>query len=61
MANLFGSEMAERVYSAAIQIHGGHVCVSGFPVKRIWRDLRVCQISEGSNNVQRILIGRAPA
>jgi alkylation response protein AidB-like acyl-CoA dehydrogenase len=59
MAKLFASEMAEQVCSAAIQIHGGYGYVSDFPVERIYRDVRVCQIYEGTSDVQRILIGRA--
>ena len=59
MAKLFASEMAERVCSDAIQIHGGYGYVSDFAVERIWRDVRVCQIYEGTSDVQRILIGRA--
>jgi butyryl-CoA dehydrogenase len=61
MAKLFASEMAERVCSAAIQVHGGYGYVSDFPVERIYRDVRVCQIYEGTSEVQRILIGRALA
>jgi butyryl-CoA dehydrogenase len=59
MAKLFASEMAEQVCSAAIQIHGGYGYVSDFPVERLYRDVRVCQIYEGTSDVQRILIGRA--
>jgi len=59
MAKLFASEMAEQVCSAAIQIHGGYGYVSDFPVERIYRDVRVCQIYEGTSDVQKILIGRA--
>jgi len=59
MAKLFASEMAERVCSAALQIHGGYGYVSDFPVERIYRDVRVCQIYEGTSDVQKILIGRA--
>ncbi len=59
MAKLNASEMAERVCSAAIQIHGGYGYVSDFPVERIYRDVRVCQIYEGTSDVQKILIGRA--
>jgi butyryl-CoA dehydrogenase len=59
MAKLFASEMAEQVCSAAIQIHGGYGYVSDFPVERIWRDVRVCQIYEGTSDIQRMLIGRA--
>ena len=59
MAKLFASEMAERVCSDAIQAHGGYGYVSDFPVERIYRDVRVCQIYEGTSEVQKILIGRA--
>jgi butyryl-CoA dehydrogenase len=58
MAKLFASEMAERVCSDAIQIHGGYGYVSDFPVERIYRDVRVCQIYEGTSDIQRILIAR---
>ena len=59
MAKLFASEMAERVCSAAIQVFGGYGYVSDFPVERIYRDVRVCQIYEGTSEVQKILIARA--
>lgn len=61
MAKLFASEMAERVCSDAIQVHGGYGYVSDFPVERIWRDVRVCQIYEGTSDVQKILIQRSLA
>ena len=61
MAKLFATEMAEKVCSAAIQIHGGFGYVSDFPVERIYRDERVCQIHAGTSEVQKILIGRALA
>jgi hypothetical protein len=61
MAKLNASEMAERVCSAAIQVFGGYGYVSDFPVERIWRDVRVTQIYEGTSDVQKILIGRALA
>jgi alkylation response protein AidB-like acyl-CoA dehydrogenase len=61
MAKLFASEMAERVCSAAIQVHGGYGYVSDFPVERIYRDVRVCQIYEGTSEIQRLVIGRALA
>ncbi|WP_025916712.1 acyl-CoA dehydrogenase family protein [Herminiimonas sp. CN] len=61
MAKLFASEMAEKVCSDAIQIHGGYGYVSDFPVERIYRDVRVCQIYEGTSDIQKILIGRALA
>lgn len=61
MAKLFASEMAEKVCSDAIQIHGGYGYVTDFPVERIYRDVRVCQIYEGTSDIQKILIGRALA
>jgi len=61
MAKLFASEVAEKVCTDAIQIHGGYGYVSDFPVERIYRDVRVCQIYEGSSDIQRLVIGRALA
>jgi hypothetical protein len=61
MAKLFASEMAERVASDAIQVHGGYGYVADFPVERIYRDVRVCQIYEGTSEIQRLVIGRALA
>lgn len=61
MAKMYASEMAESVCSDAIQIHGGYGYVADFPVERIYRDVRVCQIYEGANDIQRMLIGRAIA
>ena len=61
MAKLLASEMAERVCSDAIQVFGGYGYVSDFPVERIYRDVRVCQIYEGTSDVQKILIQRALA
>ena len=61
MAKLFASEMAERVCSDAIQIHGGYGYVADFPVERLWRDVRVTQIYEGASDIQRLVIGRALA
>jgi hypothetical protein len=58
MAKLFASEMAEKVCSAAIQTLGGYGYVSDFPVERIYRDVRVCQIYEGTSDVQKIIIQR---
>jgi butyryl-CoA dehydrogenase len=59
MAKLFASEMAEKVCSVAIQTLGGYGYVSDFPVERIYRDVRVCQIYEGTSDVQKIIIQRA--
>ena len=58
MAKLFASEMAERVCSAAIQLHGGYGYVEDYPVEKLWRDARVTQIYEGTSEVQRMLIAR---
>jgi butyryl-CoA dehydrogenase len=58
MAKLFASEMAERVASDAIQIHGGYGYLADFPVERIFRDVRVCQIYEGTSDIQRLIIAR---
>ena len=59
MAKLFASEMAEKVCSDAIQIHGGYGYMSDYPVERIYRDVRICQIYEGTSDVQRMVIARA--
>jgi len=59
MAKLFASEMAERVVSSALQVFGGYGYVADFPVERIYRDVRVCQIYEGTSDIQKILIARA--
>jgi alkylation response protein AidB-like acyl-CoA dehydrogenase len=59
MAKLFASEMAERVCSAALQIHGGYGYVNDYPVERIYRDVRVCQIYEGTSDIQRLIIARS--
>jgi len=58
MAKLFASEMAEKVCSDAMQIHGGYGYVVDFPVERLWRDVRVTQIYEGASDIQRLVIGR---
>jgi butyryl-CoA dehydrogenase len=61
MAKLFASEMAERVCSVAIQTLGGYGVVNDFPLERIYRDVRVCQIYEGTSDVQKIIIQRSMA
>jgi butyryl-CoA dehydrogenase len=58
MAKLFASEMAERVVSDAMQVFGGYGYVNDFPVERIYRDVRVCQIYEGTSDIQKMLIAR---
>ena len=57
-AKLFASEMAERVCSKAIQIHGGYGYLEDYPVERYYRDARITQIYEGSSEIQRLLIAR---
>jgi butyryl-CoA dehydrogenase len=59
MAKLFASEMAERVVSNAMQVFGGYGYVADFPIERIYRDVRVCQIYEGTSDIQKLLIARA--
>lgn len=59
MAKLFASEAAEAVCSTAIQTFGGYGYVEDFPVERIYRDVRVCQIYEGTSDIQKIIIGRS--
>ncbi len=61
MAKLFASEMAEKVCSDAIQIHGGYGYLRDYPVERIARDVRVCQLYEGTSEIQRLVISRALA
>lgn len=58
MAKLFASEMAEKVCSAALQTLGGYGYLKDFPLERIYRDVRVCQIYEGTSDVQRLVIAR---
>ena len=61
MSKLFASQMAERVCSAAIQIHGGYGFIQDFPVEKYYRDARVFQIYDGTNEVQKVLISREVA
>ena len=58
MAKLLASESAEQICSDAIQIHGGYGYLADFPVERIYRDVRVCQIYEGTSDIQRLVISR---
>jgi len=59
MAKLFASEMAEEVCSQAIQIHGGYGYLRDYAVERIARDVRVCQLYEGTSEIQKLVISRA--
>jgi alkylation response protein AidB-like acyl-CoA dehydrogenase len=61
MAKLFASEAAEKVCSQAIQVFGGYGYLADYPVERIYRDVRICQIYEGTSEIQRLVIGRAIA
>ncbi len=61
MAKLFASEMAERVCSDAIQTLGGYGYSEEYPVARIYRDVRVCQIYEGTSDIQKMVIARSLA
>jgi alkylation response protein AidB-like acyl-CoA dehydrogenase len=58
MAKLLASETAEKVCSDAIQVLGGYGYLADFPVERIYRDVRICQIYEGTSDVQRMVIAR---
>ena len=58
MAKLFASEAAEKICSAAIQTLGGYGYLNDFPVEHIYRDVRVCQIYEGTSDIQRMIISR---
>jgi alkylation response protein AidB-like acyl-CoA dehydrogenase len=58
MAKLFASEMAEKVCSDALQIHGGYGYLNDFPVERYYRDVRVCKIYEGTSHIQKLIIAR---
>jgi len=59
MAKLFSSEMVEQVCSDAIQIHGGYGYIKDFPVEKYYRDARICQIYEGTSEIQRLVISRS--
>ncbi len=58
MAKLFASEMAEKVCSDALQIHGGYGYLNDFPVERFYRDVRVTKIYEGTSHIQKLIISR---
>ncbi|HET6309040.1 MAG TPA: acyl-CoA dehydrogenase family protein [Rhodopila sp.] len=58
MAKLFASEAAEAICTAAIQTLGGYGYLADYPVERIYRDVRVCQIYEGTSDVQKLILQR---
>jgi len=59
MAKLFATRMVERVCSTAMQVHGGYGYIADYPVERLYRDARVLQVYDGTNEVQKMLIARA--
>jgi len=59
MAKLFASEVAEKICSDAIQVFGGYGYLNDFPVERYYRDVRICQIYEGTSEVQKLVISRS--
>lgn len=58
MAKLYASEMAQRVTSQAIQLHGGYGYIRDYPVERMFRDNKLCEIGEGTSEIQRLVIAR---
>jgi len=61
MAKLFASEAAERIVSGALQVFGGYGYITQTGIERIYRDVRVCQIYEGTSDIQKLIIARAMA
>ena len=59
MAKLFASEVAEEICSAAMQTLGGYGYLEDYPIEKIYRDVRVCQIYEGTSDIQKIIISRS--
>jgi len=58
VAKLFASEMATRVTLQAIQLHGGYGYIRDYPVERMFRDNKLCEIGEGTSEIQRLVIAR---
>lgn len=58
MAKLFASELAMRATTVAVQLHGGYGYTTDYPVERMMRDAKVCEIGEGTSEIQRIVIAR---
>jgi alkylation response protein AidB-like acyl-CoA dehydrogenase len=59
MAKVFASEVAVRCASKAVQVHGGYGYTREFPVERFYRDAKLCEIGEGTSEIQRMVIARA--
>lgn len=58
MAKLFSAEVAVRVANEAVQIHGGYGFIKDFPVEKYYRDVKLCTITEGTSEIQRMVIAR---
>ncbi|MEX2582201.1 MAG: acyl-CoA dehydrogenase [Gemmatimonadota bacterium] len=58
MAKLFASELAMRTTTTAVQIHGGYGYTKEYPVERMMRDAKICEIGEGTSEIQRLVIAR---
>ena len=58
MAKLYASELAMRATHRAVQIHGGYGYTRDYPVERMMRDAKICEIGEGTSEIQRIVIAR---
>ncbi len=59
MAKLYASEAAHRATDRALQIHGGYGYIRGYPVERYYRDVRLCEIGEGTSEIQRLIVAKA--
>ena len=59
MAKLFASELAMRTTTQAVQIHGGYGYTKEYPVERMMRDAKICEIGEGTSEIQRLVIARS--
>ncbi|HYK83181.1 MAG TPA: acyl-CoA dehydrogenase family protein [Gemmatimonadales bacterium] len=58
MAKLYASELAMRATTKAVQLHGGYGYTTDYPVERMMRDAKICEIGEGTSEIQRIVIAR---
>jgi alkylation response protein AidB-like acyl-CoA dehydrogenase len=59
MAKLYASETGARASARAVQIHGGYGLIKDYPVERFYRDIKLCEIGEGTSEVQRAIISRS--
>jgi len=59
MAKLYASEAAARAAAKAVQIHGGYGFIKDYPVERIYRDVKLTEIGEGTSEIQRIIIAKS--